>query len=130
MEEVDLEAPPEEEVPPDQFVREIFDIAAKRHQRDASKGIYPSDLLYDMIPMTLSGGECVWWMSQSHPIALMLIENELEEISSMASPLGKVIIYSDEMVRECRDCLVELCQKYGLEILDETTNFQVVVDGK
>lgn len=126
FEEIDLdeEDPEEPDVPPDQFVREIYNIAAKRHQRGTT-GIYPSDFLYDMIPSQSANGEIVWWMSQSHPIALMLIENDInsdglyQEISSMKSALGHVIIYNDSMVKECRDCLVDLCRKFDLAILEE-----------
>jgi len=115
----------EEVVPPDEFVREIYNLAAKRAHRDPSKGIYPSDLLYDMIPQVLKDESIVWWMCDTHPIALMLLENdvnsdgEYEELASMRSALGKIIIYTDDMVKECRDCIIELCRQFKLEILEE-----------
>lgn len=133
----DLEMMPipidEEVVPPDQFVREIYEIATKRAQRDKD-GIYPSDLLYDMIPQVLKDDSIVWWMSQTHPIALMLLENDMtsdgqfEELASMKSELGKIIIYSDEMVKECRDCIINLCHEFRLPIREEPQEI-VIEDG-
>jgi len=133
---IPLEEEEEEEVvPPDQFVREIYDIAAKRGHRKLADGIYPSDLLYDMIPQVLNDGETtVWWMSQNHPIALMLLENDInsdgqyEELASMKSNLGKVIIYPDDMVKECRDCLINLCREYSLDILEEPQEIVIETD--
>lgn len=122
---VALDEPEEEVVPPDEFVREIFDLACKRCHRDPEKGIYPSDLLYDMVPQVIKDESIVWWMSQSHPIALMLLENDIssdghyEELATMKSDLGKIIIYSDDMVKECRDCIIDLCHQFRLNILEE-----------
>ncbi len=121
----------EEVVPPDEFVREIYSLAARRAHRDPEKGIYPSDLLYDMIPQVLKDETIVWWMCSSHPIALMLMENDqtsggqYEELALWKSALGKIIIYSDDMVKECRDCLIELCRQFKLNVLEE---IEIVVD--
>lgn len=122
---VSLDDEEEEVVPPDEFVREIYSLAAKRAHRDPEKGIYPSDLLYDMIPQVLKDDTIVWWMCNSHPIALMLMENDqnsggqYEELAMMKSALGKIIIYSDDMVKECRDCLIDLCHQFKLNVLEE-----------
>lgn len=131
--EITIETPENEEVPPQDFVKEIYDIAKKRHQRSDS-GIYPSDFLYDMIPTPLMNGKIVWWMAQTHPIALMLLENNASsdglynELSSMSSAMGHVIIYSDEMVKECRDCLVGLCKKFDLKVLEEEKSIEIKIE--
>ena len=114
----------EPEVPPDQFVREIYEIAARRHQR-GSRGIFPSDLLYDMVPSPTNDLGVVWWMHHSHPIALMLVDNDIEDLGTMRSSLGHIVIFSDEQVKECRDVLISLCDDYGLKIQEEPVNVVV-----
>lgn len=128
--DVEIQKDQDEEVPPQEFVKEIYAIAKKRHQR-SDEGIYAADLLYDMIPAPLMNGKIVWWMAQTHPIALMLLENNVNsdglytELSSMKSTLGHVVIYSDDMVKECRDCLVDLCKKFDLKVLEEPVDIKI-----
>jgi hypothetical protein len=106
------------------FVADYYVEAKERNRRNDTSGIYTSDLLFDAIPYQIANGNIVWWIAEDHPLAIMLKHNCMlskgeicESLGNVNSPLGKIVIYSDAVLKEARETVVNLCEKFGLKII-------------
>lgn len=104
----------------DPFITEVYDTIKSRHHR-GEDGVYTSDFLYDMFWCADENDNIVWWMSMDHPIARMLSHNLYEPEHSSRGRLGEIIVYTDEAVKSCRDCLVAHCERQGKKIIKNGT---------
>ena len=107
MEEVDLQ----KGVTGDEFIDETYDYVVSRNRRE--DGVYPSDFLCDMF----CSNDGFWWMTREHPISRMLEQNEFYPESCSQSKYGDIVVYADLEVKQCRDCIVQLCEKYNKKII-------------
>jgi hypothetical protein len=96
------------------FIKELYNDAKEFHRR-SNDGIYVSDFLFDMIQ---TSSNC-YWMSAEHPIARMLKENGLPVLGTFSGQLGYIIVYSKESVSQCLECILDLCKKYELKIIND-----------
>jgi hypothetical protein len=96
------------------FIIETYHIVLKACHRTPEEGCYEHDFYFHMIPIGNA-----WWMSSDHPVAIMLTDNNYQHLAKMAvqAGAGEVVVYSNEMVRECINSLVEYCRDKGLKIL-------------
>lgn len=96
-----------------EFINDFYeDIVLKQH-RDPTIGIYESDLLLEMFFVAPN----YWWMRKDHPIALMIFENGYDPIKYTHDETGDVLVYSDSLVKQCQNDIIELCVRYGKKII-------------
>jgi hypothetical protein len=104
-----------------QFILDLYDEAKKRSKRENSDFIYISDLLYDAIPRVTSDQVLVWWIADDHPLVIMLKHNHNERemyspVGNVNSPLGKISIYTDAVMQEAVETVLNLCLKMQLKV--------------
>lgn len=104
------ETDPSEEV----FIKDLYNDAKEMFRRKEGEGIYVSDFLFDMIFCADS-----YWMSVDHPIARMLKENGLPVLGTFSGQLGCIVVYHKEYVSQCLECILDLCKKYELKIIND-----------
>jgi hypothetical protein len=110
-----------EEKEEQQFILDLYDEAKKRNKRDGDY-IYISDLLYDAIPRITSDQVLVWWIAEDHPLVIMLKHNckvnseAYNSLGNVNSPLGKISIYTDMVMQEAVETVLNLCMKMKLKV--------------
>jgi hypothetical protein len=115
MEDINIDI--ESNVTSDEFINELYEIVMTRNHRTVEEGVYPSDFLYDMFFCSLDDQTKVWWMEQDHPISQMLKQNNYIPESLFAGKLGCIVVYSDEHVKACRDCILMYCEQMNKKII-------------
>lgn len=104
-----------------QFILDFYDEAKKRNKRDGDF-IYISDLLYDAIPRITSDQVLVWWIAEDQPLVIMLKHNckvnsdAYNSLGNVNSPLGKISIYTDAVIQEAVETVLNLCVKMKLKV--------------
>lgn len=116
------------------FVEFLGEEIEARCKRDV---IYRQDLFYDMFSIIIpigTEGYRIWWMSASHPFARMLHEQYLfhrskehSAIMLVRTRLGELVAYSDILVQECVDNIVQMFLEQGIGIVCEQLTEQPVV---
>lgn len=92
-----------------EFINDFYDEIIVKQHRDPNQGIYESDLLFGMFFVAPNQ----WWMRKDHPIALMIFENGYDPIKFT----DDVLVYSDSLVKQCQNDILELCVRFGKKII-------------
>lgn len=93
------------------FVTEAYNIVLDNCNKTSEQGCHVRDFLFQMIPQTNS-----WWMSEDHPIALMLADNNFKPLNKFVGAHGTVVVFGKEEVNICIKSIVEYCEERGLKV--------------